>query len=112
MADKKKGKLDQILSKLEEHDRRFDNHDKRFDKIESSLSKQATKFLEVDDKLGRIDAKIDSKFNQVLTGQDKVMGELERAREDRKLAKKKDDEQDQQLDGLDKRVKVLEGSRP
>ena len=69
MMAEKKERLDQILSKLAEHDRKFD---------------------------------------EVLTGLDKVMGELEKAREDRVFAKAKDDEQDRRLGGLEERVEKIE----
>lgn len=37
MAEKKKGKLDQILDKLIEHDGKFAEHDKKFDVITDEL---------------------------------------------------------------------------
>ncbi|MBI5699248.1 hypothetical protein HZC35_02920 [Candidatus Saganbacteria bacterium] len=42
----------------------------------------------------------------VITRLDRVMGELEKAREDRVLAKAKDDEQDGRLDRLEAKVGV------
>ena len=46
--------------------------------------------------------------NKVVTRLDKVMGELEKTREDRIFAKGKDDEQDRRLDGLEGRVEKVE----
>lgn len=46
--------------------------------------------------------------DEVLTRLDKIMGELEKAREDRIFAKAKDDEQDKKIDSLDLRVKKIE----
>ena len=102
MTKQKQDKLNKILDKLTQHDEKFNKIDKRFDKIEDGLNEQAKRFLGLDDKFGEIKAEINNKFDKVLTGQDKIMGELERAREDRKLTKKKDDEQDQRLRVLEK----------
>jgi len=41
--------------------------------------------------------------NEVVNGLDKVMGELEKVREDRVFAKAKDDEQDKKFSGLEQR---------
>jgi hypothetical protein len=46
--------------------------------------------------------------NDMLGGLDKVMGELEKAREDRIFAIGKDREQDQRIDHLEKRVERVE----
>lgn len=51
---------------------------------------------------------LDRKFDKVLSGQDRIMKELEKARGDRVLAKGKDDEQDRRLDGLEGRVQKIE----
>ena len=51
---------------------------------------------------------IKDKFDQILKGQDKIIGDLEKAREDRVFAVGKDREQDGRLDELDGRVKKLE----
>jgi len=48
------------------------------------------------------------KFDAVLKGQDKIMKELEIAREDRTMAIGKDREQDKRLDGLEQRVRKVE----
>ncbi|MBN3033879.1 MAG: hypothetical protein JW873_07280 [Candidatus Saganbacteria bacterium] len=60
------------------------------------------------DDLGQVREEIKDKFDRVLTGQDKIMKELEKAREDRVFAVGKDREQDGRLDELDGRVKKLE----
>jgi hypothetical protein len=80
MAEKKSDKLDRILNKLEEHDKKFEEMGGRFD----------------------------GKFNDVLTGQDKIIKELETAREDRTFAIGKDRDQDRRLDGLEERVQKVE----
>ncbi|MFH1577380.1 MAG: hypothetical protein ABID35_07535 [Candidatus Margulisiibacteriota bacterium] len=90
------------IQNLTKHlDIRFDEQDKRFDKVENSLNAQASKLLEHDKKFDQLDAKMDDKFGQVLGGLDKVMGELEKARDDRVLAKAKDAEQDRRLDRVE-----------
>jgi chromosome segregation ATPase len=101
-------KFDRIFGKLEEHDKkfdgidkRFDGVDKRFDGIDNVLKAQATEFIQIHQKFEKMDTKIDNKFGQVLTGLDKVMGELEKAREDRVTAKSKDDDQDRRLNNLE-----------
>jgi uncharacterized coiled-coil DUF342 family protein len=86
MAEKKKEKLDQILNKLQEHDLRFDEFDRKF------VAKEDLASLRAD----------------VVTRLDKVMGELEKAREDRVLAKAKDDKQDQRIGSLEGRVQKIE----
>jgi len=101
MTEKKKGKLDQILDKLSEQDKRFDAHDNSFKKI-------ADKLLEHDGKFETMDAKIDDKFDKVLTGLDKIMGEMEKSRQDRVLAKGKDDEQDRRIGGLEGRMQKID----
>lgn len=58
-----------------------------------------------------LNAKFDGlsvKFDRLLSGQDKIMGELEKAREDRVFAQGKDREQDRRLDGLEQRVGKIE----
>ena len=46
--------------------------------------------------------------NKVVTRLDKIMGELEKAREDRIFAKAEDDRQNLRLDGLEGRMKKVE----
>jgi len=46
--------------------------------------------------------------NKVVTRLDKIMGELEKAREDRVFAKAEDDRQNLRLDGLEGRMKQVE----
>ena len=46
--------------------------------------------------------------NEIITRLDKIVGELEKAREDRVFAKAKDDEQDRRLDGVELRMKKVE----
>ena len=58
--------------------------------------------------LKELESKVNIGFDKVLTGQDKIIRELERAREDRIFAFAKDKEQDSRLDTLDGRVKKLE----
>ncbi|OGC06846.1 hypothetical protein A2526_05415 [candidate division WOR-1 bacterium RIFOXYD2_FULL_36_8] len=48
---------------------------------------------------------------KTLTMLDKIMGELERAREDRIFAKAKDDDQDNRLDLHEKRIIILEKAK-
>jgi hypothetical protein len=86
MAEKKKEKLDQILNKLQEHDLRFDEFDRKF------VAKEDLASLRAD----------------VVTRLDKVIGEQEKAREDRVFAKAKDDEQDQKIGNLEGRVQKVE----
>ena len=50
-------------------------------------------------------------FDKLLVGQDKIISELEKAREDRIFAIAKDREQDAKLNNLDSRVSKLETSR-
>jgi hypothetical protein len=47
---------------------------------------------------------------EVMSGFDKVMGELEKAREDRFFAKAKDDSQDKRLEVVEARLAVVESS--
>ena len=104
MAEKKKDKSDQILKKLEDHDRKFDLIDKKFDVIDK-------RFDMVEKKLGEHDrtfGEFRNKFSDILTGQDKIIKELEIAREDRVLAIGKDREQDRRLDGLENRTQKVE----
>ena len=58
--------------------------------------------------LKALESKVDAGFDRILTGQDKIIRELEKAREDRIFAFAKDKEQDSRLDNLDGRVKKLE----
>ena len=58
--------------------------------------------------LKELEAKVDTGFDRLLTGQDKIIRELEKSREDRIFAFAKDKEQDSRLDNLDGRVKKLE----
>ncbi|MCX5750164.1 MAG: hypothetical protein NT099_00580 [Candidatus Saganbacteria bacterium] len=99
--EKKKDKLDQILDKLEWQGKKLEEHDGGFNRIEDSLKAQAAEFIIVYQKIDKLDDKIDDKFNNVLVGVDKVMGELEKAREDRITAKSKDDDQDERLDKIE-----------
>lgn len=115
MAIKKKGKLDQILDKLTEHDEKFKGIDARFDQQDKKFDKMADKLLEHDEIFGNIAGRfdqVDRRFdemddklggfrNEILTGLDKVMGELEKAREDRELAKEKDDELERRLEKVE-----------
>ena len=48
---------------------------------------------------------------KTLTMLDQIMGELEKAREDRIFAKAKDDEQDNRLDTCERKIIVLEEAR-
>jgi len=61
--------------------------------------------------LKALESKVDAGFDRILTGQDKIIQELEKAREDRIFAFAKDKEQDSRLDNLDGRVKRLETAR-
>jgi phage-related minor tail protein len=101
MAEKKKSKIDQVLDVLKEHGEILNRHS-------AALLNQTNKLLEHDRKFEETNENINRKFDQVLNGQDKIIGELEKAREDRKLAKKKDDEQDRETNGLKDRVKKIE----
>jgi hypothetical protein len=77
---KKKGKLDKILDKLIEHDQMFEE-----------LKQNNIR-----------------RHDEILGGFDKVMSELEKAREDRIFAKAEDDRQNERLDGLENRVEKVE----
>jgi hypothetical protein len=55
-----------------------------------------------------LDSKLDSKFKEVLSGQDNIMKELEIARDDRKLAVGKDRDQDREIEDLKGRVRKIE----
>lgn len=101
MAEKKKDKSDQILIKLGEHDRKFIEHDKKFDAITKKLEEHDKRFNEIENKF-------DKKFSDLLSGQDKIIKELEIAREDRVLAIGKDREQDRRIDSLEDRTQKLE----
>src|SRR3989339_926726 len=65
-------------------------------------------FKELESKVDKLERKVDAGFDRLLTGQDKLMCELEKAREDRIFAFAKDREQDSRLDNMDVRVKKLE----
>lgn len=70
-------------------------------------NKDIDKMKEVFANKEQIDRKFEEmnkKFDKVLIGQDKIMGELEKAREDRIFAKAKDDEQDSRLLHLEAKV--------
>ena len=111
MAEKKKDKSDQILIKLGEHDRKFIEHDKKFDAITKKLEQHDKQFEGITGKLeehDRIFGEFRNKFSDILTGQDKIIKELEIAREDRVLAIGKDREQDRRLDGLENRTQKVE----
>jgi erythromycin esterase-like protein len=111
MAVKKKDKSDQILKKLEVHD-------KNFKVITNKLEEHDRKFIEHDKKLDVITKKLEehdqmfgefrNKFSDILTGQDKIIKELETAREDRVFAIAKDKDQDRRLNGLEDRVQKVE----
>ena len=58
--------------------------------------------------LDKVSGDISSLRNDVVTKLDRVMGELEKAREDRVFAKAKDDEQDQRLVSLEGRMQKVE----
>ena len=105
MAEKKKDKSDQILSKLEEHDRKFEGIAKKLEEHDRRFGELNLKF---DRKTSDLENKFGQKFNDLLTGQDKIIKELESAREDRVLAIGKDREQDRRLDGLEDRTQKLE----
>ncbi|OGB90188.1 hypothetical protein A2625_04315 [candidate division WOR-1 bacterium RIFCSPHIGHO2_01_FULL_53_15] len=73
--------------------------------------KKKDKVYQILNKLEEHDKNFDEmrmKFNDVLTGQDKIIKELETAREDRTFAIGKDREQDRRLDGLEERVQKVE----
>jgi len=89
--------------------------DARFKEVQSVLNKQAAailnqtnKLLEHDGKFDEMNEKIDRKFDLVLTGQDKIIKELEKAREDRTLAIGKDKEQDRRIESLEGKVQKIE----
>lgn len=67
------------------------------------LERFATK-QELNDKFGSLN----DKFSEVLAGQDKIIKELETAREDRTLAVGKDRDQDRRLDVVEGRVAKIE----
>ena len=101
MAEKKKDKNDQILEKLGKHDQKFIEHDKQFVVITKKLE-------EHDKRFDTLEIKYDKKFNEILSGQDKIIKELEAAREDRVFAFAKDKEQDQRLNNLEDRMQKIE----
>ena len=51
---------------------------------------------------------LNGKFKEMLDGQDRMIKELERAREDRTLAIGKDREQDRRIGSLEQRVEKVE----
>jgi len=101
VAEKKSEKLDRILKKLDEHDKKFDEIGGRFEAI-------GGKFEAMEGRFEAMEGRFDGKFNDVLTGQDKIIKELEAAREDRTFAIGKDREQDRRLNGLEERVQKVE----
>ena len=111
-------KIDRVLDKLSEHDKRFDQitqrldkHDENFRQINGKLDQHDDNFKQIAKtldqhglKFGAIEQTITVKFDQVLTGLDKISGELEKVREDQLFAQTKDGE-------FDKRLKVLEEAK-
>ena len=63
---------------------------------------------ELNNGLAGLEKKFDVRFDNVTTMLDKIMGELEKAREDRIFAKAKDDEQDQKICVIESRVRKIE----
>ena len=104
MVEKKEDKLDKIIIKLNEHDEKLSEHDIKFDKIFDKLT-------EHDKRFDKMEQKMNEKFGEMSTGLDKIINELEKAREDRVFARAKDRDQDRMIEDIDKRVKVLEESR-
>ena len=70
--------------------------------------KKLSEVFATKDDLNQLKEEFGGKFDLVLAGQDKIMGEFEKAREDRVFAVGKDREQDRRLDGLEGRVGKLE----
>jgi hypothetical protein len=70
------------------------------------LTKEDAKNFATKDDLKQFATKVDlNKLeDKMMTRFDKVIGELEKAREDRVFAKAKDDEQDRRLDRLEAKV--------
>ncbi|MFC1511118.1 hypothetical protein ACFL5U_01870 [Candidatus Margulisiibacteriota bacterium] len=62
------------------------------------------------DKLDQILENQNRRFDDVTNTLDKVLGEIEKVREDKVFAQAKDREQDKRIDNLDNRVKVLEST--
>jgi tetrahydromethanopterin S-methyltransferase subunit G len=62
------------------------------------------KFAEHDRRFDRVEQKIDSLRGEVMTGMDRIVGELEKVREDRAFALAKDREQSRRLDTLEAKV--------
>jgi len=94
MTKKKEDKLGQILQKQDEHDKKFVEHDDKFNRV-------IDKLLDHDKKFDGLKQEFNSRFDQVLTGLDKVISELEKARGDRLLAQDKDKKQDGHLDKIE-----------
>ncbi|KAF0134077.1 MAG: hypothetical protein FD145_931 [Candidatus Saganbacteria bacterium] len=63
---------------------------------------------ELNNGLAGLEKKFDIRFDKVSIMLDKIMGELEKAREDRIFAKAKDDEQDQKICVIESRVRKIE----
>jgi chromosome segregation ATPase len=118
MAEKKKDKSDQIISKLNTHDKQFvvitkkqEEHDKQFAVITKKLEEHDRRFEAINVRLGEHDRRFDEfgkKFDELLTGQDKIITELEKAREDRVFSIAKDREQDRRLESLEDRMQKVE----
>ena len=100
-AEKKKSKIDQVLDVLKEHGEILNRHS-------AALLNQTNKLLEHDRRFDESDGKLAGFRNEVLNGLDKIMGELEKAREDRVTATGKDREQDQEINDLKQRVGKVE----
>jgi hypothetical protein len=108
VREKKKSKLDQVLEKIGSLEKGQQALVTDVGSIKTILGNHGLQFLKQDRKLEEMDSKIGRKFDEVLIGQDKIVKVLEIARNDRKLAKKKDDEQDRETNGLKDRVKKIE----
>jgi septation ring formation regulator EzrA len=104
MAEKKKRKQDLILNKLEEYDKRFDTIDRRFGEHDKRFDIIDRKFGEYDKRFDTIDRR----FNEVTNTLDKIVGELEKAREDRVFAKAKDDELGRKIEHVEQRLDKVE----
>jgi hypothetical protein len=72
--------------------------------IEKMVEKMKQVFVTKED----LDSKLDNKFKEVLSGQDRIMKELETARQDRTLAVGKDREQDRQIYDLEQLMNRVE----
>lgn len=67
---------DEIIKKLQEHDKRFDQHDKRFDQLDSQVDFIVTKVLEHDERLQRVEENMVTKkdHQEVMKTLDKLVG--------------------------------------